>query len=327
MAKPKDLENIDAEMAKEIELEDIPGVGPETAEKLRDGGYSDLMSIAIAVPGTLADNCGLKLGVAQKIVNEAVKRVPVGGFETAADMDKRRSSMQRLVLNCKSLDELLGGGLESQAITEFAGEFGSGKTQICFQLCVNVQLPVEKGGLDGHAVYIDTENTFRPERIKSMAEALGLNPVDVLGKIHVARAIGVGHQMILTKRLGELAEKYPVKLVVVDSLTSHFRAEYIGRGTLAERQQLLNSYMHELLKIADKYNVVVVATNQVMANPTFAFGDPNRPIGGNIVGHGSTYRVYLRKGQKDKRIAKLIDSPNLPEKTVEFCITKDGIEE
>ncbi len=309
----------------EFTLEDLPGVGPTTAEKLREAGYTDLMELAVASPKDLAEVAGIGEGVAQKIILAARKYAKVGGFETGDVIYERRKKVTRLTTGSPEFDKLLGGGLETQAITEFFGEFGSGKTQIMHQLAVNVQLPKDKGGLEGHAIYIDTENTFRPERIKQMAEAVGLEPVEVLKRIHVARAFNSSHQILLVDKAMELAKEYPIRLLIVDSLTAHFRAEYVGRGSLAERQQLLNKHMHDLLRFADLNNAVVAVTNQVAANPGMMFGDPTQPIGGHIVGHTATYRIYLRKSRGTKRIARLIDSPALPDGEVVIKIVEEGI--
>jgi len=313
------------EEKEEFTLEDLPGVGPTTAEKLREAGYTDLIELAVASPKDLAETVGIGEGIAQKIIFGARKYANVGGFETGDVIYERRKKVTRLTTGSPEFDKLLGGGLETQAITEFFGEFGSGKTQIMHQLAVNVQLPADKGGLEGHAIYIDTENTFRPERIRQMAEAVGLEPVEVLKKIHVARAYNSNHQILLVDKAMELAKEHPVRLLIVDSLTAHFRAEYVGRGSLAERQQLLNKHMHDLLKFADVHNAVVAVTNQVAANPGMMFGDPTQPIGGHIVGHTATYRIYLRKSRGNKRIARLIDSPALPDGEVVIKIVEEGI--
>ncbi|MEM4295326.1 MAG: DNA repair and recombination protein RadA, partial [Candidatus Anstonellales archaeon] len=184
-----------------------------------------------------------------------------------------------------------------------------------------------KGGLDGKVAFIDTESTFRPERIKQMAEAKNLDPNKVLENIYVMKAENSDHQILLAEKLENLAKKENIKLVIVDSLTSHFRADYVGRGSLGERQQKLNRHVHSLQRLADKYNIAVYFTNQVMDNPGIMFGDPTIPIGGHVLAHAATYRVYLRKGKEEKRIARLVDSPNLPEREVVFKVTADGIED
>ena len=195
------------------------------------------------------------------------------------------------------------------------------------QLAVNATIPEERGGLDSDVVIIDSENTFRPERIIQMATYLGVDPQETLRRIHVARAFNSQHQVLLVEKAIQLAEEKKIRLMIVDSLTSHFRAEYVGRGALAERQQVLNRHMHDLLNFATLNNAAIVVTNQVAAKPDAFFGDPTRPIGGHIVGHTATFRVYLRKGKAGKRVARLIDSPNLPEGEAVFLVTEDGIKD
>jgi len=308
-----------------VALEDLPGVGPTIAEKLRESGYTDLMELAVASPGDVAEAAEIGVAIAQKIIGEARRRADVGGFESGSTVLERRKRLGRVTTNAKALDELLGGGVETQAITEFSGEFGTGKTQIAHQIAVDIQLPVAQGGLLGEVVYIDTESTFRPERIVDMAKGVGMDPAAALEKIHVARAYNSNHQMLLVQRAQELAREKPIRLLVVDSLTSHFRSEYMGRAELAPRQQHLNRHLHELLRFADMYNAAIVVTNQVSARPDILFGDPTRPIGGNIVAHAATYRIYLRKSKPPRRIARLIDSPNLPEGEAVFSLTTEGV--
>lgn len=313
-------------MAEEVQtLESLPGVGPSTAEKLREAGFTDLLSIATSSPSQLAEAADIGEGTAVKIIAAARRLADVGGFETGEQILERRKGVGRVTTGSVQLDELLGGGVESQAITEFYGEFGSGKTQLTHQLAVNVQLPPEEGGLGGEAVFIDTENTFRPERIVQMAKGRGLDPHEVLRHIHVARAYNSHHQMLLVDKVVELSKHHPIRLIVVDSLTAHFRAEFVGRGTLADRQQKLNIHMHDLQKFGDTHNAVIAVTNQVHSKPDTFFGDPTRPIGGHIVGHTATFRLYLRKSKGGKRIARLIDSPYLPEGEAVFTVTEDGV--
>jgi DNA repair protein RadA len=323
--------NADETVAEEkpatIELEDLPGVGGAIAEKLRESGYTDLMELAVASPGDVAEAAEIGTATAQKIISEARRKADVGGFESGVLLLERRKKLGRVTAGAKALDELLGGGVETQAITEFSGEFGTGKTQIAHQIAVNVQLPVDQGGLEGESVYIDTESTFRPERIVDMAKSVGLAPAEALGRIHIARAFNSNHQMLLVSKAQELARERPIRLIVVDSLTAHFRSEYVGRAELAPRQQLLNRHLHELLRFGTTYNASIVVTNQVSARPDILFGDPTRPIGGNIVAHAATYRVYLRKSKPPRRIARLIDSPNLPEGEAVFSLTSEGIRE
>ncbi|MCL4444587.1 MAG: DNA repair and recombination protein RadA [Candidatus Thermoplasmatota archaeon] len=310
---------------KKITIEDLAGVGEATAEKLRENGYDDIMTLAVASPKDLSEVSGIAEGAAIKIINAARKAADVGNFETGEEILARRKDVRKLTTGSKNLDDLLGGGLETQSITEFFGEFGSGKTQIMHQLAVNVTMPFEKGGLEAETMIIDTENTFRPERIVQMARAKGVDPDETLKRIHVARAYNSHHQILLAEKAADLAKEFNIKLVVVDSLTSHFRSEYMGRGSLAERQQLLNRHMHDLLKFSTIYNAIIAVTNQVSARPDVFFGDPTTPIGGNIVGHTATFRIYLRKSKAGKRIARLIDSPYLPEGETVIQLSEDGI--
>ncbi|MCL4320604.1 MAG: DNA repair and recombination protein RadA, partial [Candidatus Thermoplasmatota archaeon] len=220
---------------------------------------------------------------------------------------------------------LLGGGLETQTITEFFGEFGSGKTQIMHQIAVNATTPESDGGFNSDVLIIDTENTFRPERIVQMSRAKNLDSDEVLKRIHVARAFNSHHQILLAEKASQMAKDFNIRLLIVDSLTSHFRSEYMGRGSLSERQQLLNRHMHDLLRFGMLQNAVIAVTNQVAARPDVFFGDPTAPIGGNIVGHTATFRIYLRKGKAGKRIARLIDSPYLPEGETVIQLSEEGI--
>ncbi|MFQ5837953.1 MAG: DNA repair and recombination protein RadA [Thermoplasmata archaeon] len=306
-------------------IEELPGVGPATADKLKEAGFADLMALAVASPQMLSDVAEIGTTVAQKIIQAARETVDIGGFETGDIILERRKSVSKLTTGSKALDALLGGGIETQAITEVFGEFGSGKTQLAHQLAVSVTRSEDDGGLDGETVWIDTESTFRPERIVQMATPWELDPEEVLQKIHVARAFNSHHQMLLVDKANELAQVHPIRLLVVDSMTSHFRAEYVGRGVLAERQQLLNRHIHDLMRFGDVNNATIFVTNQVQAKPDAFFGDPTRPIGGHVVAHTSTFRVYLRKSKGERRIARLIDSPNLPEAEAIFTIIEDGI--
>jgi DNA repair protein RadA len=273
----------------------------------------------------LAEMADIGVNTAVKIIAAARKEADIGNFETGDVLMERRKLVGKVRTGSDALDELMGGGFETQAIIELFGEFGSGKTQLGHQMAVNVTKPLEDGGLDGTTIFIDTENTFRPERIIQMAEGQGLDPEEILGKIRVARAFNSHHQMLLAEKAGELAKEHGVRCLVVDSLTAHFRAEYVGRGALADRQQKLNKHMHDLQRFGDLHNAVVVVTNQVQAKPDAFFGDPTRPIGGHIVGHAATFRVYLRKSKGQKRIARLIDSPSLPEGEAVFSIVEEGV--
>jgi len=307
-------------------LEKLEGVGSATAGKLRAAGITTVEAVAVTPPREIAEKTGIGFNTVLNIVDSA-RKLLFSDFVTAEELWKKRQDMCKCSTGSKNLNKLLGGGIETQAITEFIGEFGSGKTQACLMFSVMAQLPPEKGGLNGKVVYIDTEGTFIPERVFQIANALGLDAHETLANIFLARAYNSSHQSLLIEHLSKLCPENNVKLVVVDSMISHFRGEYLGRENLAERQQELNSQLHRLLRLTEAFNLAVVVTNQVQANPTAFFGDPNKPAGGNVMAHACTHRVYLRKGGKGTRIASILDSPSLPEGKVRFKITEKGIED
>lgn len=305
---------------------DLPGVGQATAEKLRSKGFSTIESIAIATIRELM-SAGISEKQANNMINEARNSISLT-FLRADELLKMRKNVARLTTGSEAIDELLGGGLETQTITEFYGAFSTGKSQMCHQLCVNVQLPINKGGLEASALYIDTENTFRPERIVKMAEHIELDPQKVVQNIIYAEAFNSDHQMLLLEKADVKIKQNNVRLIIVDSLTSHFRSEYLGRENLAERQQKLNKHMHRLIRLAQAFNAVAVVTNQVMSKPDAFFGDRVQAVGGHIVGHTSHTRIFLRKASGGRvRIGRLVSSPYLPEGERVFKITENGIED
>ncbi|HDO42357.1 MAG TPA: DNA repair and recombination protein RadA [Candidatus Bathyarchaeota archaeon] len=316
----------EVEKKRYLTIEDIPDVTPSIAEKLRELGFNTVESLAMATIREL-EQAGISDKKAFKIINAARSSITLS-FIRADELLERRQNILRLTTGSKKLDELLGGGLETQTITEFYGEYGSGKSQIAHQACVNVQLPPEKGGLGGGALYIDTENTFRPERIVQMAKFRGLDPQKVVKNIIWAEAYTSDHQMFLLENADKVIKENNIRLIVVDSLTAHFRSEYIGRENLALRQQKLNQHMHKLIRLARAFNAVALVTNQVMSSPEVYFSETIRPIGGHIVAHTSHTRVFLRKSARGPvRIARLVSSPYLPEGECLFKITENGIED
>lgn len=319
------------ESASMLEINSLPGVGPVTTKKLNDVGIYTILDVAVRGPSDISDAAGFEMDKAIDLCNKArLKLVEIGKFDKdfvpASEIYLRRQQIQRISTGSSNLDELLIGGVETQAVTEFYGEFGSGKTQICHTLCLNVQLPVEQGGLDAGAIYIDTENTFRPERLRDIAEKRDMDPDKALERITVAKAYNSSHQELLVGELGKIIADTNAKLVIVDSLMGHYRSEFLGRGTLAVRQHRLNRFMHLLTRTAETHNVAIVITNQVMSAPDTFFGDPTRPVGGHVVAHTSTYRLYLRKSGKN-RIAKMKDSPYHPEHEAVFTLNERGVDD
>ncbi len=315
----------------EIEIDELEGVGPATKAKLNSIGVVTLLDLAVKSPSEIADAMSSDLTRATEICNKArAKLVELKYFEDdfvpASEIYKRRKNIDRITTGSSNLDDLLAGGIETQAVTEFYGEFGSGKTQICHTLCVTSQTPRDQGGLGAHVVYVDTENTFRPERIAEIARSRGQDPDAILQGIIVAKAFNSSHQELIIGELGAQVRNWGVKLVVVDSAVAHYRAEFLGRGTLSERQQRLNRFMHSLVRTAEVYNLAVVVTNQVQSSPDTFFGDPTKATGGHVVAHTSTYRIYVRKSGKN-RVARMVDSPYHAEREIVFVLNEKGIDD
>ena len=316
-------------MVEDVRLDSLEGVGPVTTKKLSDAGVHNIMDLIVRGPVEIAELTGMDKETVEKIVNKARQQLIEEGlisqdFVSATDIYKRRQDIGKISTGTDCLDLLLDGGIETQALTEVYGEFGCGKTQFCHTMCVQVQRSKEEGGLEGGVLYIDTENTFRPERIVSIAKAHSMDPEKVLDNIIVARAYNSAHQILILEESGPVIKENNIKLIIADSAVGLFRAEYLGRGTLASRQQKLNHFVHLLSRIAETYNCAAIATNQVMASPDVFFGDPTRPIGGNVVAHTSTYRIYFKKSGK-KRIARMVDSPHHPEQEVIFALSDEGV--
>ncbi|MFX1442220.1 MAG: DNA repair and recombination protein RadA [Promethearchaeota archaeon] len=308
-------------------VKSLPGVGEATLNKLIKAGFNSLESIAYTPPRIIQEDSGLGEKSTAKLIKASMEKLGIG-FKSGEEIWEHRKNIARITTNNKEFDDLLGGGIETGSITEFFGEFRTGKTQIMHQLCVNVQLPKDQGGLEGNALYIDTEGTFRPERIIQMAETLDLDYKKILKNIVFGRAYNSDHQILLVKDSANLIKEKNIKLIIVDSLIGHFRSEYVGRGTLANRQQLINQHIHDLLRLCDIHNdLAVVVSNQVSSKPDVFYGNPTTHTGGHVVAHGTTIRIYLRKGKGEQRIAKIVDAPHLPESEAVFTITEGGIGE
>lgn len=313
-------------MSEDTELEDLKGIGDITAKKLREAGVNSIEELAVTPIRELMDKAGLSEKSASKL-SEIARRIMSLGFISAAELWEKRKDTMRCATGSEALDDLLAGGIETKAMTEFVGEYGAGKTQICLKLCAMAQLSPEQGGLGGGALFFDTEGTFSAQRVYQIAQAMELNPETILDGILVSRVYTSDHQILLLDHSFKICREEGIKLVVVDSLISHFRSEYIGRESLAERQQKLNKYLHKLLRLAEIYNLAVVVTNQAQANPNAFFGNPNRPAGGHVLAHACTHRVMLRKSKGGKRIARIFDSPYIPERECVFKISEKGIED
>ncbi|XP_059610522.1 DNA repair protein RAD51 homolog A [Phlebotomus argentipes] len=303
------------------------GISSGDIKKLQEAGYYTVEAVAFALKKNLLAVKGISEAKAEKILTEAAKLVPMG-FTTATEYHQKRADIIQLCTGSRELDKLLGGGVETGSITEIFGEFRTGKSQICHTLAVTCQLPVSQGGGEGKCLYIDTEGTFRPDRLLSVAERYKLNGNEVLDNVAFARAYNSDHQMSLLTQAAAMMIESRYALLIVDSATALYRTDYQGRGELCNRQTHLAQFMRTLFRIAAEFGVAIVITNQVVATVDGAqmFNpDPKKPVGGNIIAHASTTRLYLRKGRGETRICKIYDSPNLPESEAVFAINPDGI--
>jgi DNA repair protein RadA len=341
-------------MPTDTDLENLSSVNQELAEKLKERGFESFQSIAVSSIPELTGTTNIGDSTAADIIQAARDAAEVGGFETGAAVLERRQEIGKLSWQISEVDNLLGGGIETQSVTEVYGEAGSGKSQVTHQMAVNVQLSKEHGGLEGGCVFVDSEDGFRPERIEDMVRGLDneiladeIERRDIEGapdneetleelveafldQIHVAKAFNSNHQILLTEKAKELASEHeesewPIRIICVDSLTTHFRAEYVGQSELADRQQKLNKHLHDLMRIGDLFNTAILVTNQVRSNSDSNSGDPTQAIEGNILGHASTFRIYLRKLKGDKRIVRLVDAPNLANGEALMRIEEDGL--
>lgn len=320
-----------SETVLEVGLDNIKGIGPKITQKLIDGGIDSVLGLAVALPKEIEEILGGKEESASKLIMSARQQLESQGllgkeFVLASEVLQKRKNMKRITTGSNKLDDLLLGGIETQSITEFFGDFGSGKTQICHTLCVTCQLPLGQGGLEGVAIYVDTEGTFRPERLVQIAESKGLDADEILKNVVLCKVYNSNHLELVIRGLSRFIEKYNAKLLIVDSIISLHRAEFIGRGTLANRQQRLNRLVHRLLRLAEIFNIAVVVTNQVQSKPDTFFGDPTRPAGGNVIAHACTYRIYLKKSGP-QRIATIVDSPCHPYSDTRFQVTENGVED
>uniref|UniRef100_A0A4W6DQH1 DNA repair protein RAD51 homolog n=1 Tax=Lates calcarifer TaxID=8187 RepID=A0A4W6DQH1_LATCA len=290
------------------------GISASDIKKLEDAGFHTIEAVAYAPKKELLNIKGISEAKADKIL--------------PLEFHQRRAEIIQISTGSKELDKLLQGGIETGSITEMFGEFRTGKTQLCHTLAVTCQLPIDQGGGEGKAMYIDTEGTFRPERLLAVAERYGLVGSDVLDNVAYARAFNTDHQTQLLYQASAMMAESRYALLIVDSATALYRTDYSGRGELSARQGHLGRFLRMLLRLADEFGVAVVITNQVVAQVDGAAmfsADPKKPIGGNILAHASTTRLYLRKGRGETRICKIYDSPCLPEAEAMFAINADGV--
>ena len=311
-----------------FDIDILNDIGPATKSSLKEAGFKSIKDLVIRGPIDIAEATGIAVEKCTFLCNRARELLEdIGVFDkpfiTASQLYEKRKSEYRITTGSKNLDELLGGGIETRAITELYGEFGTGKSQICHTLCLTVQETENKHNIS-RALYVDTENTFRPERIASIASARKIDPNHALENVIVAKAYNSSHQEVIIQESANIINLHNIKIMIVDSIVSHYRAEFLGRSFLSERQQRINRLLHILLRIAETCKIAVVITNQIQSSPDAIFGDPNKATGGNVMAHTSTYRIYLKKAGKN-RIARMVDSPYHSEREVLFTINEQGV--
>ena len=325
----EEIQNAEDEVEfHQIDLLKDHGINQSDVQKLIDSGFMSIEAVFYTTKKNLCLIKGLSELKVDKILN-ICNEILSTGFQPSNIFLEKRKKLVRITTGSKELDTLLGGGFESNSITEIFGEFRTGKTQICHTLCVTCQLPKENGGGAGKAIYIDTEGTFIPEKLIPIAERFGLEPEEVINNVLYARAYNSDHQNKLLYQVCALMAESKFALLIVDSATALYRTDYNGRGELSARQMSLAKFLRNLQKIADEHKIAVVLTNQVVATVDGAGfgGNDKKPIGGHIMAHAFQTKVYLMKGLKENRICKIYDSPSLPESEAMFSITNEGIDD
>ncbi|KAB2099357.1 Meiotic recombination protein [Alternaria gaisen] len=325
-----DDSNNDDGFIVDIDAIQAHGIGAVDISKLKSNGYYTIASVHSATRRNLLKIKGFSEIKVDKVKDAIAKCQPSGGgFQTAHELGHLRKRVIKISTGSKALDAVLGGGFQTMSISEVFGEFRCGKTQLSHTMSVIAQLPKDMGGAEGKVAYIDTEGTFRPERIAQIAERFGVDPETAQDNITYARAVNSEHQMELLNKVAEFFVSNEYRLLIIDSIMALFRVDYTGRGELNERQQKLNQFLSKLTHVAEEFNVAVPLTNQVQSDPgasaLFASADGRKPIGGHILAHASATRILLRKGRGEERVAKIQDSPDMPEKEATYIITNGGI--
>ncbi|GAB1524602.1 Meiotic recombination protein dmc1 [Rhizoctonia solani] len=311
------------------------GINAQDITKLKKKGICTVSAVRMTSRRNMLKIKGMSEAKVEKI-KEAAQKMLGSSFQTGMQVSDKRKRVLQISSGSKSVDGMLGGGFMSQSISEVYGEFRTGKTQLAHTLSVMAQLPPEMGGASGKVTYIDTEGTFRPDRIRAIADRFGVDPEQTLENITYARAYNSEHQMELIQEAGmRFAEEKNFRLLIVDSIMALFRTDYSGRGELSERQQKASGFftaeqlaqmLAKLSKLSEEFNIVVLLTNQVQADPgaTMAFAPTVKPIGGHILSHASATRIMLRKGRGEERVAKLVDSPDRPESEGSYKLDEGG---
>ncbi|KAI5843992.1 meiotic recombination protein DMC1, partial [Morchella snyderi] len=328
MANTEDFGDDDIDFIMDVDQLQNHGIGASDIAKLKSAGYWTIAAVCAATRRNISKIKGFSEQKTEKVKEAAVKCAPASyNFITASELSHLRRRVCRISTGSKSFDSMLGGGIQTMSITEVFGEFRTGKSQLSMTAAVICQLPKDHGGAEGKVAYIDTEGTFRPERIKQISERFGVDGDAACENIIYGRALNSEHQLELLNGLCQNFASGEFRLLIVDSIMACFRVDYCGRGELSERQQKLGQMLSKLAHMAEEFNVAVLLTNQVQSDPgasaLFAGADGRKPvtIQRHVLAHASATRVLLRKGRGEERVAKLQDSPDCPEREATYVIT------
>jgi DNA repair protein RadA len=324
----EELEEDKPEEELDLSLSQLKGLGAVTEKKLNGFGVTSLIDLCVRGSKEIAEITGVTKSTtdtwcmgSHKLLEE--KGIIRDSSMSVLDLLEYQKNFDVLKTKCNALDDLFNGGLEPEATYEIYGEFGSGKTQFCNTLTV------EAINDNDNVVWIDCEDTFKPRRIMEILQARGYaddeeEAKDMLGRITYFYCPNTEQMMGTVNALSDLLIEKKPRLVVLDGAIGQFREEYLGRGTLAERQMQIARLMTHVKNISYYFKCTVIFTNQVMSDPSVMFGDPIKPIGGNVVAHASGYRLYFKKPGK-KHIARMVDSPEHAQADAEFILNDKGV--
>ena len=324
----QEQESADAEI--DYSVDQLEGVGAVTKKKLEAFGLTSIIDICVRGSKEVSEIAGVDKHKADSWVFGCQKILEEKGFIRKSDMStvelmEYQENLPAIETKAKGVDDLLGGGIKPEATYEVYGEFGSGKTQFCNSLTVET---IHNGQ---NVIWIDCEDTFKPRRIVEILMARGYvedkeEALEYINRIYYFYCPNTEQLMGTINNLSNILMEKAPPLLILDGAIGQFREEYLGRGTLAERQMQLARLMTHLKNISYYFRNTVVFTNQVQSDPAMMFGDPIKPIGGNVVGHASTYRIYFKKSGK-KRVARMVDSPEHPQADAEFVLGVEGIKD
>ncbi|KAI0319757.1 Rad51-domain-containing protein [Amylostereum chailletii] len=282
------------------------GINVQDILKLKAAAINTVSGVTMTTRRQMLKIKGMSEAKVEKI-KEAASKIVGSSFATGLEMQEKRKRVVSISTGSKSVDGILG----------VYGEYRTGKTQLAHTMSVVAQLPPDLGGASGKVAFIDTEGTFRPDRIRSIADRFGVNGDMALENME-----------LINECSQRFAEDKDFRLLIVDSIMALFRVDFSGRGELSERQQKLAQMLSKLAKLSEEYNISILITNQVQSDPgatmTFVAGGALKPIGGHILSHASATRMFLRKGRAEERVAKLVDSPDKPESEASYKLDEGG---